>query len=335
MLIGFFLDFVLENMMLPGKVENWVVITDFEKSGLGDLGMGAIKQVMSVLTDNYRCRLGVNYVVNPAKSVYYIWTCVKPFLDDVTIDKVKILNTPIPQQLFTHCNPYQIEEKYGGKSPNATKYWPPVMPEAPYNLNESPRHTKIVDIQIDLHEQSAESEMIEGEEYEDRGNRRSLSRDEKILESPREHFMRAEHSFEERKNERYGEELGFLEDGISDKEQEKNLDNAKNFGVHEKREIFDDEEEKSKRKAERKERRRLRRLEKELEKNLFGAEENELLNGSGNEDKFDDKADDDIPVKKRSVEYVLGEHDKIELAGCGLCNTLPSISFTSKKCEVF
>lgn len=137
-MVAFFLDYVIENMLLPGKVENWVVITDFEKSGLSDLGLGPIKQVMGVLTDYYRCRLGCNYVVNPSKTVYYTWTCLKPFLDDVLIEKVKILNKGIPDEIFSHCNPYQVEEKYGGKSKNIEVYWPPTMPCAPYTLNGEP-----------------------------------------------------------------------------------------------------------------------------------------------------------------------------------------------------
>jgi urease beta subunit len=134
-LIAFFLDYIIENMMLPGKVENWVVITDFEKSGLSDLGFGSVKQVMGVLTDYYRCRLGCNYVVNPSKTVYYLWTCLRPFLDDIVIEKVKILNKATPDEIFLHCNKYQVEEKYGGKAKNVEKFWPPFMPRAPYDLN--------------------------------------------------------------------------------------------------------------------------------------------------------------------------------------------------------
>jgi len=137
-MIAFFLDYVIENMLLPGKVENWVVITDFEKSGLSDLGFGPIKQVMGVLTDYYRCRLGCNYVVNPSKTVYYIWSMVKRFLDEVLIEKVKILNKGVPDEIFLHCNPYQVEEKYGGKSKNVEVYWPPTMPCAPYTLHGEP-----------------------------------------------------------------------------------------------------------------------------------------------------------------------------------------------------
>lgn len=36
-LIGFFLDYVIDNMFLPGQVENWVTITDMGHMGLSDL----------------------------------------------------------------------------------------------------------------------------------------------------------------------------------------------------------------------------------------------------------------------------------------------------------
>ena len=130
-------------MMNPGKVENWVVITDFEKSGLSDLGFGSVKQVMGVLADYYRCRLGCNYIVNPSKTVYYLWTLVKPFLDEVVIDKMKILNKAQPDEIFSHCSRYQVEEKYGGRAPNVTQFWPPIMPGAPYDLHGEPRSNQI------------------------------------------------------------------------------------------------------------------------------------------------------------------------------------------------
>jgi hypothetical protein len=169
-MIAFLLDFIIENMLLPGKVENWVVISDFERNGFGELGFSSLRQVMGILTDNYRCRLGCNYVVNPAKGVYYMWTCMKPFLDEVLIEKVKILNKPHPDELFLHCNPYQVEEKYGGRARNTSSFWPPIMPKAPYTLNESPQAS------IDLPEpKSFESEMNPVEESQCSPKRRSLS----------------------------------------------------------------------------------------------------------------------------------------------------------------
>ena len=171
-MIAFLLDYLIENMLLPGKVENWVVISDFERNGFGELGFSSLKQVMGILTDNYRCRLGCNYVINPAKAVYYMWTCMKPFLDEVLIEKVKILNKPHPAELFNHCNPYQVEEKYGGRAQNIHTYWPPIMPNAPYNLNGVPQQS----LEVPFADKSYESELNPVDDDHDISpKRRSLS----------------------------------------------------------------------------------------------------------------------------------------------------------------
>ena len=133
--IAYFLEYILEFMSLPGKIENWVVISDMGHKSLGPSSISSLKQVMKVLTDNYRCRLGVNYILNPPKTVYFIWSCLKPFMDEVLIDKIKIINNSFAPELLLNCNPYQIEQKFGGKAPNHTLYWPPYVPDAPFTVD--------------------------------------------------------------------------------------------------------------------------------------------------------------------------------------------------------
>lgn len=124
-------------MLLPGRVENWVLITDMGHQGLGPSSLSKLKEVMKVLTDNYRCRLGVNYILNPPKTVYFIWSCIKPFMDEVLIEKMKIINGSFSVELLTHCNPWQIEVKFGGKAPNLESHWPPYVPDIPFHLESS------------------------------------------------------------------------------------------------------------------------------------------------------------------------------------------------------
>jgi hypothetical protein len=119
-------------MLLPGQVENWVVLTDLAKNGLGNLSLSSLKQVLHILQANYRCRLGVNYIINPPKSIWMLWSCIKPFLDSMTIDKIKITNASYSSEMMTMFNPYQVEERYGGKAPNLTYFWPPTIPDTPF-----------------------------------------------------------------------------------------------------------------------------------------------------------------------------------------------------------
>lgn len=117
-------------MMLPGQIENWVVLTDLGKNGIGNLSISSLKQVLGMLQSNYKCRLATNYIVNPPKTVWVMWSCIKPFLDDVTIDKIKISNSSYSQEMMTHFHPSQVEEKYGGKSENLEEFWPPEISSA-------------------------------------------------------------------------------------------------------------------------------------------------------------------------------------------------------------
>jgi hypothetical protein len=125
---------VIENMLLPGHIENWVVISDMGHHGISPSNLSSLKQVIKVLTDNYRCRLGVNYVLNPPKTVYFIWSCIKPFLDDVLIEKIKIIKSNYSPELLAHCNHSQLEVKFGGHAPNLTKYWPPYIPNSNFRV---------------------------------------------------------------------------------------------------------------------------------------------------------------------------------------------------------
>lgn len=130
----FLLDYVVDHMLLPGQIENWVVLIDLGKKGLGNLSVNSLKQVLTILQVNYRCRLGMNYIVNPPKSIWMLWSCIKPFLDDVTIEKIKIANSSNSSELLSTANPYMIEEKYGGRAPNILNYWPPNIPDLSYAM---------------------------------------------------------------------------------------------------------------------------------------------------------------------------------------------------------
>mmetsp|Transcript_8420 Transcript_8420/g.8334 ORF Transcript_8420/g.8334 Transcript_8420/m.8334 type:complete len:392 (+) Transcript_8420:226-1401(+) len=131
-LVCFLLEYMVQNMLLPGQIEAWVCFSDLGHKGLSDLPTSALKKVIKDLQDNFRCRLGVNYVINVPSGIYFLWKCIKPFMDKVTVKKIKLTNDSAPKELFNHCNRNQVEQKYGGTAPNLTNYWPPVVPPGPY-----------------------------------------------------------------------------------------------------------------------------------------------------------------------------------------------------------
>ena len=63
------------------------------------------------------------YILNSPTSIFIPWKIAKQFLDENTIQKIKIYKTGYAPELFFHTNKEQIEKKFGGTSENIQKYW--------------------------------------------------------------------------------------------------------------------------------------------------------------------------------------------------------------------
>jgi hypothetical protein len=59
------------------------------------------------------------------------WKAIDLILSDSTRKKITLTSENSDPELVEMTDAYQLEEKYGGTSPNLTKFWPPVMPKAP------------------------------------------------------------------------------------------------------------------------------------------------------------------------------------------------------------
>jgi hypothetical protein len=62
-----------------------------------------------------------------------LWSCIKPFLDEILIEKIKISNGSSSSEMLSSFNPHQLEEKYGGRLKNLEKFWPPTVPNSPFD----------------------------------------------------------------------------------------------------------------------------------------------------------------------------------------------------------
>lgn len=344
-MLSFILSYMIENMLLPGKVENWVVISDFEKHGFGDLSLSAIKQVMSVLTDNFRCRLGVNYVVNPSKAVYYTWTCIKPFLDDVLIEKVKIINKQAPDELLTHSNPYQVEEKYGGKAPNITVYWPPHMPAAPYSLDGLP-----IPVVEECKNKSFESQILPPSDSEPQYLRRSISINEKMQPSESGVSQDSKGNKKKKLRRRNQKKEAQIEDLVYEEKisenHKKEVQEAENYEeehkLTEEDEIEKQKQAKIDRKKLREHRREMRKKEKQLEKQKNVENANDVTPSKETDNFRDSEADlaingdlEESPMGfHRLSQGISVENEKQEI-GCGICSGFPTITLAGKKCSIF
>eukprot|EP01017_Pseudomicrothorax_dubius_P028170 TRINITY_DN3329_c0_g1_i8.p1 TRINITY_DN3329_c0_g1~~TRINITY_DN3329_c0_g1_i8.p1 ORF type:complete len:387 (+),score=132.01 TRINITY_DN3329_c0_g1_i8:127-1287(+) len=121
----YFLEFILKNMFLPGQVENWVIIIDLNNMSFLSMPINLMKQIFGYLQNNYRSRLFRMYVMNTPFSIYVPWSIAKSFLEENTVKKINFIKSPKAPQMWEHINPDQVEEKFDGKAPNLTTFWPP------------------------------------------------------------------------------------------------------------------------------------------------------------------------------------------------------------------
>ena len=128
-LLCFLLEFAIQKFMLPGQIENWIVITDLCNKGISELPKSDMKRIIKVLQENFRCRMTVNYVLNSPSSIYFLWQIAKQFVEEHTIRKIKIEKKSNPAEMLKHFNRGQLERKYGGTADDLTQFWPPVFPE--------------------------------------------------------------------------------------------------------------------------------------------------------------------------------------------------------------
>lgn len=67
---------------------------------------------------NYGGRLYRLWIINAPMTVAISWKIVSAFLDKVTVDKIKISKKNTDKDIFTLCDPSQVEVKYGGTQPD-------------------------------------------------------------------------------------------------------------------------------------------------------------------------------------------------------------------------
>jgi hypothetical protein len=114
---------IINNMFIPGQVENWTIIYELGGMGVTDIPMSAIKASTAKMSQNYGGRLYKMFVTNAPGTIYFTWKVVSAFLDPVTVEKIKISKNNTEKSMFDNIDPSQVEQKYGGKQPNRTQYW--------------------------------------------------------------------------------------------------------------------------------------------------------------------------------------------------------------------
>jgi hypothetical protein len=142
--IIFFMEYLVNELLIPGQVENWNIISDLSNVSMIFLPKD-MKRIMGVLQSNYRCRLYVNYILGMSTILKGIWNFVKTFLDEMSVKKVQFIDDKNKSVILNNINEEQVERRFGGTAPNvvpgAHNLFPPIFPSANFQ-----KKTKKVDL---------------------------------------------------------------------------------------------------------------------------------------------------------------------------------------------
>lgn len=115
--IIFFMEYVINFLMVPGQVECWNIINDLNNVSLLTLPSD-FNKFLKFLQINYRCRLNISFVYGMNTILDYLWRLIKTFLDKNVEKKFMFVNDGNRNRVFELILPEQLEERYGGSAPN-------------------------------------------------------------------------------------------------------------------------------------------------------------------------------------------------------------------------
>jgi len=122
----FVLSVAKEFYMVPGRVENWVIMAETSGLGFEDVPFKVFKTIIDVTSINFVGMLDKLYIMNPSKAFKNSWNLIQSMIDPLTVSKVTMIKRSQHTQLLKTIAPEQLEERYGGLLGNPRNYWPPV-----------------------------------------------------------------------------------------------------------------------------------------------------------------------------------------------------------------
>ena len=125
----FLLEHTKDHMLLPGQIENWVLVVDLQGFNYKDYSFKIIEELLK----HYPCRLARAFVFNSNKLV----SSVLKLFSSNTSHKITVVGEG-KNPLIEICNPEQVEVKFGGNLENTLSFWPPITPSSNYRAAGDP-----------------------------------------------------------------------------------------------------------------------------------------------------------------------------------------------------
>lgn len=85
------LFYILEEAgrLMPPDIEKYIVLTDFKGSGLSNINFSQMGELAPIIQDCYTERMHMMICVNVNFLLMTVWRLLRPFLDEITVQKVE------------------------------------------------------------------------------------------------------------------------------------------------------------------------------------------------------------------------------------------------------
>mmetsp|Transcript_31899 Transcript_31899/g.28254 ORF Transcript_31899/g.28254 Transcript_31899/m.28254 type:complete len:96 (+) Transcript_31899:436-723(+) len=80
-LLAYFFNYIINETMIPGKVENWVAIVDLQNVGVTQIPKDLLSAMGKALSSNFRGRMFRTFAINMPMLVRALWAVVKNVID--------------------------------------------------------------------------------------------------------------------------------------------------------------------------------------------------------------------------------------------------------------
>ena len=135
----FFVNYIINFILLPGQIENWIMICDLKSVGVGKLGQ--FKSILNTL-NRFRGRVFRNYILNLGTFMRAAASGVLSILGSSSAKKIIMVENGKYEVMQQYIRKENLQIKYGGSAPNVIygedNLFPPHVPSDIYiNENEN------------------------------------------------------------------------------------------------------------------------------------------------------------------------------------------------------
>jgi hypothetical protein len=124
----FAVHFMLENLMIREKIENWIFNMDLDSLPARKIPVKFVIKYVQMTQEVFKCRGRMFFALNVTFAIRLIWNIISPFADSMIRKKVRLTKESFHPDFVDMVHPSQVEKKYGGEAENVTQFWPPYCP---------------------------------------------------------------------------------------------------------------------------------------------------------------------------------------------------------------